>query len=155
MIRAQGWRDHPRVRFLRYEELVREPRGVLEGVCDFVGEAFHPDMIQGRSTGSRPVENRTGWDREHLLRALEPVSTDSVDRWRSDLSPSEVAAVEQVVRDAMVRFGYRPETPEPGPLAAGRHALRRTWARAGRWVGDLATGRSRTTRIRPWEPPPT
>jgi len=36
----------------------------------------------------------SGWRRAHHQRSLQPISTDSLDKWRNDLSALEIAIVE-------------------------------------------------------------
>lgn len=141
MERARGWRADERVLFVGYEALASEPETETRRLCAHVGETFDPAMLHDRSTESSPIVNREGWAREHLERALEPVTDDRVERWRTALSPGQVARVEHVVRDRMAEWGYEPLTPEMGPFRAALSLAGRTWSRVRRRVRELAEGR--------------
>lgn len=129
-------RDDPRVRCVRYELLVREPEAELSRICAAIGEEYTSEMIHGRSKESSPVMNREGWARNHLDRAIEkPVLTESVDKWRQELSPFQVAAIEHVLWPEMAEFGY---TRITGRLST-KHALRWFLWTNPRWFVDRVT----------------
>jgi tetratricopeptide (TPR) repeat protein len=60
---------------VRYEQLVREPRSVLEPLCDFLGLDWREDMQQPRASGSR-VRTASVWQ------VREAVNDRSIGRWR-------------------------------------------------------------------------
>ena len=49
------FRGHPRYREVRYEALVTEPRRVLEDICEYLDENFHPDMLEDRREPRAPA----------------------------------------------------------------------------------------------------
>jgi hypothetical protein len=65
------------------------------------------------------VDEVTGWHKHHAGRKGED------GRWRRELSPQQVAAVEQRLWKWMERFGYPPEMPQPPPyvLTVGRFGI--------------------------------
>jgi amino acid adenylation domain-containing protein len=72
---------------LTFEELVREPRTVLESLCHFLGLAFHPDMLQPyqdkqqRMTDSLYQESKmVGDPKFHTHKQIEP---QTAERWRN------------------------------------------------------------------------
>jgi hypothetical protein len=80
---------------LRYEELVRDPRGVMARVLDFLGlepSAAHAaamaqnDSFRGHGTATSPEA--------------------SIGRWREELSADEAQHIERVCGGLMRRFGY-------------------------------------------------
>jgi hypothetical protein len=58
-------------------------------------------------------DEHTGWHKHHAGRKGE------IGRWRRELSPTQVAAVERILRPWMERFGYRPATPRDYMLKVG------------------------------------
>jgi hypothetical protein len=66
------------------------------------------------------LDEVTGWHKHHAGRKGED------GRWRHELSPPQVAAIEWRLWKFMQRFGYPPETPPPPPyvLTAGRFELK-------------------------------
>lgn len=105
---------------LRYEDMVRSPAATLEQVCAFAGlpagEAI-ATMIEAERGG----KFRPGWHDK----LSQPISTDSVERWREKLDPHEIALVEHVAEPYLERFGYRSASPEAGPTAADLAELKR------------------------------
>lgn len=108
------WLSEPRVLVVKYETLVTTPEAELRRVCAFVGEVFTPQMFD-RSEASSPIINREGWARDHLQAALKPISTDNIEKWRSDLAPDDIAAIEYVTRQEMQLFGYQASPTGPTP----------------------------------------
>jgi hypothetical protein len=130
--------------FLRYEELVREPRATLERVCAFLDLPFAAAMLNydlrdeklpAFEPGSRNVAQRNG---------IEP---ENVGRWRERLTRPEMVAIDRVFAEDLSRLGYAPcfagGSPAPsrwerardrlsGPLAERAHRRLRAWmARRG------------------------
>ena len=107
-----GIKDRERVMMVSYESLVASPEQELGRVCDFIGEDFEPDMVDGRSEKSSPVvSKREGWAKTHLESAVKkPVSVGSVEKWRGDLSKFDIAAIEHVLRNEMLKQGYKCDT---------------------------------------------
>jgi hypothetical protein len=124
---AERNRDRLGDRYLviRYEDLVADPPETLRGVCRFLGEEFHPDM---------------------LSTAAGDLTTSSVGRFRRDLDRRDLAFVQTVAGGTMRRLGYVPEADEMPPLERIRFVLFGLpvgLARMGGWwlgraVGSLA-----------------
>ncbi len=112
---------------IRYEDLVLDPRAATEKLCAFLRIEFDPAMLRyhERPTSSVNAE-REPWK----SRAREPIDAQLAQRWRTELKPAEVRAIEAVVRGPMLALGYRPENAL-GPLlpsmvrARARGAVRR------------------------------
>ena len=63
----------------------------------------------------------TGWHKHHAGRKGE------IGRWQHELSPFQVAAIEERLRPWMESFGYQPRTPRPPlyVLSIGRYEISR------------------------------
>lgn len=90
------WRGDSRYLEVRYEDLVRDPVSTTEKILSFIGEPWNnrilePDPQPG--TRERPNVNR-------------PVFGTSVGRWRVDLSPPDIAAIEAIAGPTMQALGY-------------------------------------------------
>jgi hypothetical protein len=118
---------------VRYEDLVRDPEGVIRGICAFArlrddDEAID-QMIHGRRTG----KFKPGWHE----RLNEPISTAPIDSWRAKLPAADAALVEHATAPYLERFGYRPFADpatelDPAALAElerQRERRRRKWRR--------------------------
>jgi sulfotransferase family protein len=99
------------VHVTRYEDLVREPAATLRQLCSFIGEEFHPRMLETRFSNSSTGERLTG------------ISSRSAGRWRADLPIEDAYFAQKICGQAMEKFGYRRVSLAPGRLKAARLAL--------------------------------
>jgi hypothetical protein len=103
---------------LRYEDLVADPETRTREVCRFVGEEFDPVMMEMRGGDLRSMEGSNS--------SFDPVppgviSTRSVGRYASALSPRTVSYVETLCGPLMESFGYESETRKLGLSESMRH----------------------------------
>ncbi len=98
-----------RVRIVQYEMLVSNPELELQTICEFVGETYSSKMLE-RSEANSPVINRHGWAQKHLQNTFKPVNTNTIDKWKSSLSSTQITLVECITRDQMLKYGYQPVT---------------------------------------------
>jgi hypothetical protein len=85
---------------VRYEDFCNDPAGALGALCGFVGVAFESSMLR---LWDRPVHNIPG-NPMLFERTRRDVSTD--ERWRRDLSPDDVRAIEAIAGPMNGTFGY-------------------------------------------------
>ncbi len=104
----ERWKDDPRVRTVRYEALVAEPESETKELCRFLGEEFVDAMLSRRDANETMLRNREGWAKGALEAAMKPISTASIDKWRSALSGYQVAVIEHVAGGKMREHGYHP-----------------------------------------------
>lgn len=103
-------RKDPRVAVARYEDLVQEPIREMHRLCEFIGEEYTDGMIYNRSETSSPISDAVGkgWTREHLQSTLEkPITTASMNKWRSQLTLYQIAAIERTTEREMREFQYQ------------------------------------------------
>jgi Sulfotransferase family len=106
-------RDRPDAyRAIRYETVVSAPERTMRDVCDFIGEAFAPEML---SMQGAPEFSGRGSNSSYGERKPGAITTTSVGRFRDVLSPRQVAFVQTLAGDLMGQFGYG---PDPVPLPA-------------------------------------
>ena len=119
---------------MRYESLVADPETELRELCDFLGEDFHPAMLEPSEVREVVPEKKT-WH-EGLKRS---VNTDRVESWRKDLDPWEIGLMETVLRRKLKRWDYpisgAGTRPSPKLIAKyvrdaseRRGAMRKRWA---------------------------
>jgi len=134
---AEACERDPRFLLVRYETLIERPGAELARVCAALGEEFAPAMLEGEP-GRRS-------DRWWFERAQGGVETTRVERWRSELSPDDVAVVEWVAGERLARYGYVAAAPPAGAAlrlrartqaaaAALRRRLRQLPALGYRWL---------------------
>jgi hypothetical protein len=87
--------DSTRYLELRYEDLVRDPAGEMQRVLAFVDEPWDDCIL---APGSNP--------RNEQPRVNTPIVPTSVGRWRQDLPPEDVAAIEAIAGPLMRLLGY-------------------------------------------------
>jgi hypothetical protein len=111
-----------RILEVRYEDMVADLEATARRVCDFLGEAFEPEML-----AFQPLIERKIPARELIVhRSLDrPVSAQAAESWRSRLSASELFLIESCIGAELVALGYEPRFAHP----AWRPAMR--LARAG------------------------
>jgi len=122
---------------LRYEDLIRDPEAHLHRICEFVELPFDDAMLRyhERATDrlaeisrelpagqelyadhvrpARPAEERLAI---HRLTS-EPPRSDRIEKWRSEMSPSDRAEFERVAGALLVQLGYEVESEAPGSIS--------------------------------------
>ena len=91
---------------VKYEDLVTQPETTLRPICDFLDITFSPQMLEHHKReflGFRDVESQP-----HMKSTLKPVFTSSLEKWREELSPSQIALIQYVLSDEMYLLGYEP-----------------------------------------------
>ncbi|HEU5267827.1 MAG TPA: sulfotransferase [Jatrophihabitans sp.] len=112
-----------------YEDLVRDVRGTLTELCEFLGEDFAEEMLEHAGAAQDIVPKRKTWHG----RVGQDVDPARVEGWRKTLSPDDIGLVELVSRRQMGRYGYRRSDaaarPQAGKVAAAvsRKAVIRAW----------------------------
>jgi len=94
------WPD--RFRSFRFEDLVRDPRGTLERIDDFLGLPFHDSQLDP-GTGSRAIPD---WETAWKERATGPVDPGRIGQWRHQATDSQRWAMHAVMGDELRRLGY-------------------------------------------------
>ena len=151
------WRRDPRVRWVTYEALTDDSEAVLRTLCEHVGEAFHEAVrgTGGSGGGGSGAEAAAPpgvvgdaeldrWREDHHRRAESPVNRASREKWRSQLSATEVALVEGWCARGMQQGGHEPTAPA-WARAAGRASVA-TLLRADAVEERLAAGLERVRR---------
>ncbi len=124
------WQHDERVLGVSYESLVTEPTKTLKTICAHLNVEFTASMLL-RSGESNLTINRTGWAMDHFQKALQPVTSKNVDKWRMELDRNEIAVVETLTHSGMETFGYSPNNPR----TPGRQLVRRRiWQKLRRLV---------------------
>lgn len=96
-----------------FEDLTRDPEGVMRDVCAFIGEEFAPSMMS--MSGAAEHTNVGG---NSSFEKIEPgkISTKPVGRYREVLSNLEIMYIQLFAGKLMERFGYQ---KQPVRLSAG------------------------------------
>ena len=87
-----------------FEDITRDPEGVMRDVCAFIGEEFAPSMMS--MSGAAEHTNVGG---NSSFEKIEPgkISTKPVGRYREVLSNLEITYIQMFTGKFMERFGYQ------------------------------------------------
>jgi hypothetical protein len=99
---------------LRYEDLVVEPEKELRRVCRFLDEDFHPKMLQFHLTAEEWIQEGGFHDA-----VRNPLTTERIDRWRKEMSASDLRVFEAVAGPTLTGLGYELVSERP-PTATDR-----------------------------------
>ncbi len=110
------WQHDPRVRVVRFEDLVADPEAALRRACTHLELAWDPAMLADEGGHDAYVHGRRDpWGR------LDPGARDAP----TDLSPRALEAIDAATAELAVAFGYpRPADGIAGPGRLAFHALR-------------------------------
>lgn len=108
---ADMHRDHAqrlgpsRYLLLRYEDLVTDLAPTVKSLCDFLDLDMRDEMLNPHKREAKGFNPRS---KDWMQNTLKPVFTGSIDKWRTELTPTQIALVEHALRDEMARMGYEP-----------------------------------------------
>ena len=106
-------------REIRFEDLIANPAETLQGLGAFICHDLDYERIQRAGIGS--VSNPNSSFSKEGEGSFNPV-----DRWKTKMSPAEIAAFEELVGDFLSQLGYRVASkPQKFSLRAER--LRKTY----------------------------
>jgi hypothetical protein len=82
---------HPRLKLVRYEDLIQNPREVLEDLTAFLGiSPAIDDMLAYQDCSIRVHNDPTIQMQSWKNRPDQPISLSSIGRWRMELSPEQM-----------------------------------------------------------------
>jgi hypothetical protein len=87
---------------IRYEALVAEPRGTLERLFAFLGEPWADSVLRYHEI-DRQTQGVEEWSAEQVTK---PLYDSAVGRWRNEMTPAQIMAVETVAGADLRQLGY-------------------------------------------------
>lgn len=96
---------------VRYEDLVTSAEETLSHICAHIDVTYEEAMIEFQKAAEAYAPDQPWMDKLH-----QPISNGSIGRWRRDLDPDDVVAIEALCRHRMQEMGYEP--------ASGTHEQR-------------------------------
>lgn len=103
---SRRWWGDPRFHTVRYEDLVLDPRPVLERLMAFLGEDWDEAMLAHAAADS-PFRDATRFAQNP--EALGAVSTGSLSRWQRDLDARDRRIFKRIAGRLLVELGYAPD----------------------------------------------
>lgn len=130
---------------LNYEQLVRSPEKFIQEVCDFLEIEFVSNFLD-------LTLYKDGWNKEwkpnssFAISNSKSINSNTVEKWKSILSPEEIATIELYTHDWMLQFNYEPLNSRERLLDLGLENYRRyknselaDWIRAFSFDEDRRT----------------
>lgn len=113
--REQGAKLHPdQYLEIRYEDILSDQKNALQKICNFLGEEFNASLLEFKKAG--------GAGKTPLLQ--KPVQSDNADKWRSQMSATQIRIFESAAGDTLQEHGYALMTPARRLPLAMRAAMR-------------------------------
>jgi protein-tyrosine sulfotransferase len=100
---SRKWWGDPRFHTVRYEDLVLDPRPVLERLMAFVGEDWDEAML-AHATADSPFRDATRFAQNP--EALGTVSKGSLNRWQRELDAHDKRIFKRIAGSLLVELGY-------------------------------------------------
>ena len=97
--RENGQRIVPDYMEVRFEELVRNPRAALSGISSFIGENLDYETLLSHAVGALKSPN-TSYAKNSGNEKFDPVG-----RWKNELAPEQLKALEGGYRTSAGRVG--------------------------------------------------
>jgi hypothetical protein len=86
---------------LRYEQLVQDPENNLHQICQFLGETYHPKMVNHNN-----LALQVGPGPDQHTEVMQPISTSSVGRWYSEMSVFDKKMTDHLAGHLLLELGY-------------------------------------------------
>ena len=90
---------------VRFETLVAEPQKELQRLCEFLDEPFDLSLLHFYERDNAGFDDREAAWKEMTRK---PLTSQSIGRFRRDLTMRRIARVERIVGPLLQRFGYQP-----------------------------------------------
>jgi hypothetical protein len=100
---AVALESHPRVTLIRFEDLVLDSEAIVRRLCERIGIAYEPGMLDVGQVNSSH-QSSVGGMRKGL-------NAEAIDKWQDVLSPAEIDITENICAPWMRRFGYERRAP--------------------------------------------
>ena len=104
---AEFYRTSPSALTVRYEDLVAEPEQELRRICDFVGEAYEPGMLDDRSGATGVAAAHEWWKGD----ATGPIDRSRSGRWVDEMPPEVQHYAALNMGDLLEEHGYGTGVP--------------------------------------------
>lgn len=98
-----GQLTEDRYRLVHYEDLVRNPEPTLRSICQFLELPWNPSMLEHHR---RPELGQVDFRPQAFENTMKPVFTSSIEKWREEMSTSQIALIEYALSNEMQRMGY-------------------------------------------------
>lgn len=105
VVEAENWRNEPRVKIIRYEDLVSDVEFVMRHICSFIELPFTTQMIVKRD--AYQSHEGTDWTSQYENSVAKKITTENLDKWKHELSFDEIQLIEHFTKKEFDRWGYK------------------------------------------------
>lgn len=99
---------------VRYEDLVSAPEATLRRVAAHIDVDYAESMLDFGASAASLIDGRErAWKKE----TLGPLLGDNIEKWRTNLSATQIRFVERVSVEAFERLNYQRSTPAVDGMA--------------------------------------
>ncbi len=106
-----------RYKMVRYEDLIEDPIKQLKSICLFLEENFEEDMLKFYQEKNNVVpkaeEDRHG-------NTSKSVMTNHVQLWKKQMPSSDIAIIQSIIEEQLIKTGYDVSTQIPTSTALRR-----------------------------------
>jgi len=110
--RAEEYRSHPQVQWVRYEDIIVDFDEAVKGALEAVGESYEPDLRHYHRTEKHYYDEKverpdSAKDHEQLRnwQINQPVF-DGRGRWKIEMSEEEKVLFKEKAGEMLLRYGY-------------------------------------------------
>jgi len=87
---------------IRYEDLVTNPDKSIKKVCDFLDVMYNSDMLDHTSQVGKLGDT----DKPHHANLSKPISSESIGKWKHNLSEDDQESITKLLHKPLHRLGY-------------------------------------------------
>lgn len=88
---------------IRYEDLIAQPESIMQNLCDFLGEAYHPRMLRYHDSEEA---QRTAKASDLWGNVVKPIISNNTRQFMTEASLEEIEIFESVAGDVLDELGY-------------------------------------------------
>ena len=88
---------------IRYEDLVTSPKDVIKNTCDFLDINYDSKMLDH----TKQVEKLGDTDKSHHSNLSKPISSESIGKWKNNLSESDQESITKLLHKHLHRLGIK------------------------------------------------
>lgn len=104
------WEKDKRVHVVSYEDLCHNPEIIARSICQFIDEKYESSLLTDRKDEGEIIQKGTAQSKKYNYhtKTLQPISTDTLNKWKKNLTSVEIAMIEARCFEEMKNKKYKP-----------------------------------------------
>ncbi len=98
---------------LKYEDLVDNPKMVIQDLCTFLAIDFSEDMLAYRERVVEQFDEYTEHFKDKHRSLLKPIDPAIAEKWKTSMTKSQIRQIEYTTHRVAKQFGYVFDRPKP------------------------------------------